>query len=489
MGETAPVRGSACLIPSTSSRRCCSRRTRRVEAERLREVLELGIVGRARELVEALRGRFERGGPRAPGGGGRAAASGWSRGRRSRRGWCAWRAAARASRLSRPALETLAIVAYRQPVSRPEIDAVRGVNSEGVLDNLLERRLLRIGGRKDAPGRPFLYETTREFLVAFGLRDLGDLPKVEGELVMPPSPSRRPPTQGAARPRPAGTTARRLTPQARELNKDAWPRPGLATLRGRARLTRAASSGGPASQPGSSGCSRGAGPPRGPGHRGGASPGRPIPRRRVDGAAPLPAREPLAYVLLHKPRGYVTSRRDPAGPAGRARPRAAPRVRARVPGGAARLRRRGAAAPDQRRRARQSAAAPALRDRRASTRPRSRARARGRPAALARGVDARRRAGACPRASRWLRGRAATTLAAAGLRRRGASTRSSATARRSAIRVRRLRRVAFGPLALGALPPGRAAGRFTGREIAAPLRGRRGTERHAVACALRGVRL
>jgi Segregation and condensation complex subunit ScpB len=59
------------------------------------------------------------------------------------------------------------------------------VNSEAVLENLLERRLIRIPGRKDAPGRPYLFETTREFLVAFGLRDLGDLPKVEGELVLP----------------------------------------------------------------------------------------------------------------------------------------------------------------------------------------------------------------------------------------------------------------------------------------------------------------
>ena len=92
-------------------------------------------------------------------------------------------------RLSRPALATLAIVAYRQPVSRPEVDAIRGVNSEGVLDSLLERRLIRIAGRKDAPGRPFLYETTREFLVAFGLRDLNDLPKVEGELTVPDVPA------------------------------------------------------------------------------------------------------------------------------------------------------------------------------------------------------------------------------------------------------------------------------------------------------------
>src|SRR5262249_26462556 len=93
------------------------------------------------------------------------------------------------SRLSRPALETLAIIAYRQPVSRPEVDAIRGVNSEGVLDNLLERRMIRIAGRKDSPGRPFLYETTREFLVAFGLRDASDLPKVEGELLVPDSPA------------------------------------------------------------------------------------------------------------------------------------------------------------------------------------------------------------------------------------------------------------------------------------------------------------
>jgi segregation and condensation protein B len=88
-------------------------------------------------------------------------------------------------RLSRAALEALAIVAYKQPVSRPEVDAIRGVNSEGVLESLMERRLVRIAGRKEAPGRPFLYETTREFLIAFGLRDLNDLPKVEGELIIP----------------------------------------------------------------------------------------------------------------------------------------------------------------------------------------------------------------------------------------------------------------------------------------------------------------
>jgi segregation and condensation protein B len=99
-------------------------------------------------------------------------------------------------RLSRPALETLAIIAYRQPVSRPEVDAVRGVNSEAVLDNLLERRMVRIAGRKDTPGRPFLYGTTREFLVAFGLRDLADLPKPEGELSIPDITATDSPVQG-----------------------------------------------------------------------------------------------------------------------------------------------------------------------------------------------------------------------------------------------------------------------------------------------------
>jgi segregation and condensation protein B len=82
-------------------------------------------------------------------------------------------------RLSIQALETLAIVAYRQPITRPEIDQLRGVNSGGVVASLLEKGLLRIRGRKDAPGRPFMLETTAHFLSAFGLGDLTDLPKVD----------------------------------------------------------------------------------------------------------------------------------------------------------------------------------------------------------------------------------------------------------------------------------------------------------------------
>lgn len=91
----------------------------------------------------------------------------------------------RAEKLSRPALETLAIVAYRQPITRLEIEDIRGVNVDGVLNTLLERCLVRISGRKQIPGRPFLYGTTREFLELFGLQSIGDLPKLEefGELI------------------------------------------------------------------------------------------------------------------------------------------------------------------------------------------------------------------------------------------------------------------------------------------------------------------
>jgi segregation and condensation protein B len=87
----------------------------------------------------------------------------------------------RPPRLSRPMLETLAIVAYRQPCTRPEIEAIRGVDADAVLATLLERRLIRIQGRKDAPGRPILYGTTKDFLEVFGLPDLHALPAL-GEL-------------------------------------------------------------------------------------------------------------------------------------------------------------------------------------------------------------------------------------------------------------------------------------------------------------------
>jgi segregation and condensation protein B len=87
--------------------------------------------------------------------------------------------AAKPPRLSRPLLETLAIVAYRQPITRPEIEQLRGVDAAGVLETLLERGLIRIAGRKEAPGRPIMYATTPEFLALFGLRDLESLPDLE----------------------------------------------------------------------------------------------------------------------------------------------------------------------------------------------------------------------------------------------------------------------------------------------------------------------
>lgn len=83
------------------------------------------------------------------------------------------------SRLSMAAVETLAIVAYRQPVTGPEIQELRGRNSSGVLKTLLERRLIRISGRKEVVGSPFLYATTRDFLLHFGLRSLSELPPLE----------------------------------------------------------------------------------------------------------------------------------------------------------------------------------------------------------------------------------------------------------------------------------------------------------------------
>jgi len=82
-------------------------------------------------------------------------------------------------KLSRPALEALAITAYRQPVSRGDVEVIRGVNSDGVMTSLLEKGLIKIVGRKDVPGRPFVYGTTKLFLEYFGLKSLKDLPKLE----------------------------------------------------------------------------------------------------------------------------------------------------------------------------------------------------------------------------------------------------------------------------------------------------------------------
>jgi segregation and condensation protein B len=87
--------------------------------------------------------------------------------------------AAKPVRLTPPSLETLAIIAYRQPITRADVEAVRGVAVDGVLQSLMERGLVKIAGRSEVPGRPLLYETTQFFLEHFGLRDLDELPNAE----------------------------------------------------------------------------------------------------------------------------------------------------------------------------------------------------------------------------------------------------------------------------------------------------------------------
>lgn len=80
---------------------------------------------------------------------------------------------------SRAAFEVLAIIAYNQPITIPEINAIRGISSGGVLKTLLEKKLIKISGRKNVVGKPFLFSTTEEFLIKFGLNSLKDLPKIE----------------------------------------------------------------------------------------------------------------------------------------------------------------------------------------------------------------------------------------------------------------------------------------------------------------------
>ncbi|MBU2541917.1 MAG: SMC-Scp complex subunit ScpB [Candidatus Omnitrophica bacterium] len=91
-------------------------------------------------------------------------------------------------RLSGPSLETLAIIAYKQPVTRLDIESLRGVNVDGVVRTLLEKGLIRTAGRKDCLGRPFLYATTSGFLEYFGLKSLQDLPPIEEFATMNPQP-------------------------------------------------------------------------------------------------------------------------------------------------------------------------------------------------------------------------------------------------------------------------------------------------------------
>jgi segregation and condensation protein B len=97
----------------------------------------------------------------------------------------------RTERLSAPAMETLAIIAYRQPITKAAIEAVRGVSCDGMLQKLLDRELVRIGGRADLPGRPLLYETTDLFFEHFGIRSIDDLPNARelSKVRLPEAPS------------------------------------------------------------------------------------------------------------------------------------------------------------------------------------------------------------------------------------------------------------------------------------------------------------
>ena len=105
--------------------------------------------------------------------------------------------AAKPQRLSPPALETLAIIAYRQPITRADVEVVRGVAIDGVLQSLMERGLVKIAGRAEVPGRPLLYETTQFFLEHFGLKNLDELPNAE-ELRKRYLPTATPPPEAAA---------------------------------------------------------------------------------------------------------------------------------------------------------------------------------------------------------------------------------------------------------------------------------------------------
>jgi segregation and condensation protein B len=120
--------------------------------------------------------------------------------------------AAKPARLTPPSLETLAIIAYRQPITRADVEAVRGVAVDGVLQSLMERGLVKIAGRADVPGRPLLYETTQFFLEHFGLRDLDELPNAEelrrrylptAAAPKPAAPAESPEPSAAPEPTPA----------------------------------------------------------------------------------------------------------------------------------------------------------------------------------------------------------------------------------------------------------------------------------------------
>ena len=122
--------------------------------------------------------------------------------------------------LSQPSLETLAIVAYRQPVVRMDIEKIRGVDSGGVLHTLLEKKLIKIIGKKDVPGKPLVYGTSRKFLEVFGLKDLSELPTLKDlEGLGPPSAEGIMPLEGEG----AGEESPKLEPNQEAMSDEPSP--------------------------------------------------------------------------------------------------------------------------------------------------------------------------------------------------------------------------------------------------------------------------
>lgn len=124
-------------------------------------------------------------------------------------------------KLTQSSLETLAIIAYKQPIIKAEIEAIRGVNSDGVVKTLLERRLVKMLGRKEAPGRPLMYGTTNEFLQYFGLKDLSELPTLKEfqEIEVPEMPETISDESETQEPSGAEETAAQ-SPEEAEVNPD-----------------------------------------------------------------------------------------------------------------------------------------------------------------------------------------------------------------------------------------------------------------------------
>ena len=152
-----------------------------LEAERIREVLDLETVDAAHDLAAALRARYDeemRGLAIVEVAGGYRMVT-----RPELAPWLLRLARARTRvRLSRPALETLAIIAYKQPILRADIEAIRGVACGETIRSLMEKHLVKIAGRAEIPGRPILYGTTKRFLELFGLNSLKDLPPSDDQI-------------------------------------------------------------------------------------------------------------------------------------------------------------------------------------------------------------------------------------------------------------------------------------------------------------------